>query len=34
MVWRHPPPPGEPPPADRAARQAEMEAWARRVGWR
>lgn len=34
MVWRRPPPPGEPPPPDRAARQAEMEAWARRVGWR
>ncbi|PCC74158.1 hypothetical protein SAMN02745121_07982 [Nannocystis exedens] len=34
MVWRRPPPPGESPPADRAARQAEMEAWARRVGWR
>lgn len=34
MAWRRPPPPGEPPPADHAARQAEMEAWARRVGWR
>lgn len=34
MVWRHPPPPGQPPPPDHAARQAEMEAWARRVGWR
>jgi hypothetical protein len=34
MVWRNPPPPGSQPPADRAARQAEMEAWARCVGWR
>ena len=34
MVWRHPPPPGERPPADLAARQAEIEAWSRRVGWR
>lgn len=34
MVWRRPPPPGAAPPADHAARQAEMDAWARRVGWR
>jgi hypothetical protein len=34
MVWRNPAPTGSAPPADRAARQAEMEAWARRVGWR
>jgi hypothetical protein len=34
MVWRNPAPIGSPPPADRAARQAEMDAWARRVGWR
>ncbi|MBZ5712936.1 DUF6624 domain-containing protein [Nannocystis pusilla] len=34
MVWRHPPPPGVLAPADPAARQAEMDAWARRVGWR
>jgi uncharacterized protein DUF6624 len=33
MVWRRPPP-GEPPPGDWAARQAEMDAWARRCGWR
>lgn len=34
MVWRRPPPPDETPPADLAARKVEMEAWARRVGWR
>lgn len=34
MVWRRPPPPGGSPPVDLAARRAEMEAWARRVGWR
>jgi hypothetical protein len=34
MVWRNPPPPGGQPPADSATRQAEMGAWARRVGWR
>jgi hypothetical protein len=34
LVWRRPPPPGEPPPADRAARARAMEDWARRVGWR
>jgi len=34
MEWRRPPPPGEPPPADPAARARELEAWARSVGWR
>lgn len=34
MIWRRPPPPGARPPSDPAARQAEMDAWARRVGWR
>ncbi|MEZ4453928.1 MAG: DUF6624 domain-containing protein [Nannocystaceae bacterium] len=34
MVWRRPPPEGEAPPEDLARRRAEMEAWARRVGWR
>ena len=34
MQWRRPPPPDARPPADRAARQAEREAWERRVGWR
>jgi hypothetical protein len=34
LEWRRPPPPGEPPPRDWAARQLEMEAWAVRVGWR
>ena len=33
MLWRRPPPPGVAPP-DHAARRAEIEAWARRVGWR
>lgn len=34
MQWRHPPPPEEAPPRDMAARRAEQEAWAIRVGWR
>lgn len=34
LVWRQPPPRGERPPKDRAARAAEADAWARRVGWR
>jgi hypothetical protein len=34
IIWRRPPPPDEPPPRDPAARAAEMDAWARRVGWR
>lgn len=34
MEWRLPPPPGEAPPTDLAARRAEYEAWLRRVGWR
>lgn len=34
IVWHRPPPPDEPPPRDPAARRAEAEAWARRVGWR
>ena len=34
MTWRRPPPHDEPPPRDLAARRAEMEAWALRVGWR
>ncbi len=34
LAWRIPPPPGQPPPADWHARQRELEAWARRAGWR
>lgn len=34
MVWRRPPPPDEPPPDDVEARHRDMDAWARRVGWR
>jgi hypothetical protein len=34
IAWQLPPPPDEPAPADVAARRAESEAWARRVGWR
>jgi hypothetical protein len=34
MQWQLPLPPDEPPPEDLAARRAEGEAWARRVGWR
>jgi hypothetical protein len=34
MAWRQPPAAGEPVPADLAGRRAEMDAWARRVGWR
>lgn len=34
MVWRRPPPPDEEPPEDVEARRREMDAWARRVGWR
>jgi arsenate reductase (thioredoxin) len=34
MTWRRAPPADEPAPADVAARRAEMDAWARRVGWR
>ena len=32
IAWQRPP--DEPAPADLAARRAESEAWARRVGWR
>jgi hypothetical protein len=32
--WRVPPEPDEPPPEDLAAREREMNEWARRVGWR
>jgi hypothetical protein len=34
IEWRRRPPPDEPPPEDHAAREREMLAWARRVGWR
>jgi hypothetical protein len=34
MQWQLPPPPDESPPTDLAARRAQGEAWARRVGWR
>ena len=34
IAWTRPPPSDEPPPADVGARRREMEAWARRVGWR
>ena len=34
MVWRRPPPEGEPPPDDVEARRRDMDEWARRVGWR
>jgi hypothetical protein len=34
MRWQLPPPPDEPPPRELAARHAQDEAWARRVGWR
>jgi hypothetical protein len=34
MQWQLPPPPDESPPKDLAARRAQGEAWARRVGWR
>jgi hypothetical protein len=34
MVWRKPPPEGEPAPDDVEARQRDMDDWARRVGWR
>lgn len=34
IEWRVPPAPDEPPPEDRAAREREMDEWARRVGWR
>lgn len=34
MVWRRPPAAGERPPRDRAARQAEYEAWLVATGWR
>ena len=34
IEWRRPPPPDQAPPADLAARRAEMIAWAKRVGWR
>jgi hypothetical protein len=34
MVWRRPPPDGEPPPDDVEARRRDMDEWARRVGWR
>jgi hypothetical protein len=34
MQWQLPAPPDEPAPTDLAARKAQGEAWARRVGWR
>lgn len=34
MQWQRPPPPDASAPKDLAARRAEGEAWARRVGWR
>ncbi len=34
IEWRREPPADEPRPRDLAARAAESEAWARRVGWR
>ncbi len=34
MEWRRLPTRGELPPADVTARRAEIEVWARRVGWR
>jgi len=34
IVWRQPPPEEQARPADLAARRAEGDAWARRVGWR
>lgn len=35
IEWRRPPPSGEPPPSKSAeGRRAELEAWAREVGWR
>ncbi len=34
LAWRRPPPPGERPPSDPAARARDAEAWARAVGWR
>lgn len=34
MEWTRVPPPYQPPPSDHDARCREMEAWARKVGWR
>jgi hypothetical protein len=34
LAWRRPPPDDEPRPRDPSARAAELDAWARRAGWR
>ena len=34
IAWRIPPPSDQPPPDDWHARQRELDAWARRTGWR